>query len=224
MPTNALESTYLGIISPLQELWNSFASVVPNLIGALIVLIIGAFVAVILGHAVRVILDKTKLDSALRKAKLTKAIGHTDVPALLGELVQWWILIIFLQASVEILELGSLTVLLGQFVSWLPKLLVAVIIMLLGLASAHYVEAKIQEHTKMKGMKMSALVVKWIIVVLVSLVALDLIGLDVGLLNNAVLIIIGALGVGIALALGISMGLALRKDADGFIKDVRKNL
>lgn len=221
---NIFSETTVAILNPLQVIWAKTLEIVPNLIGAILVLIIGCFVASILGHALRVILEKTRIDRGLRKAKLTKAVGHTNVPNLLGELLKWYIIIIFLQAAVSLVNLGTISSLLDSFVRWLPQLLVAVIIMLLGLAAAHYVDLTIAEHTKLKGMRLSGRVLKWIIVILVALVALRQVGVDVGLLENTFLLIVGAFAIGIALALGIGLGLGMKKQSEGFIKNLKKNL
>jgi len=221
---NLLTETTVAILNPLQQLWLEAVRVVPNLIGAVLVLVIGVFVASILGHALRVLLEKTNLDSAIRKAKLTKAFGHTNVPSLLGELLKWFVVIIFLQQAVSLVNLGSLSALLNAFVLWLPQLLIAIIVFLLGLSGAHFVEYKVLEHTKLKGMRVSAKVLKWIVVVVVALVSLRQIGVDVGVLENTFLVVVGALGVGVALALGIGLGLGLKKEAEGVIKEVKKNI
>lgn len=224
MAINIFSETTTAILSPLQIIWLKTAEVVPNLIGAILVLIIGCFVAAILGHALRVILEKTKIDTAIRKAKLTKAVGHTHIPNLMGELLKWYIIIIFLQASISLVNLGTLSSLLDSFVRWLPQLLIAVIIMLLGLAAAHYTEITIMEHTRLRGMILTAKVLKWVITILVALVALKQIGIDVGILENTLLLIIGAFALGIALALGIGLGLGMKKQSEGFINELKKNI
>ena len=221
---NLLTETTVAILNPLQQLWLEAVRVVPNLVGAVLVLVIGVFVASILGHALRVLLEKTKMDLALRKAKLTKAVGHTNVPSLLGELLKWFVIIIFLEQAVSLVNLGSLSALLNAFVLWLPQLLIAVIVFLLGLAGAHFAEFKVLEHTNLKGMRASAKVLKWVIVIVVSLVSLRQIGVDVGVLENTFLVVIAALGAGVALALGIGLGLGLKKEAENVIRDVKKNL
>lgn len=221
---NLLTETTVAILNPLQQLWLEAVRVVPNLVGAVLVLVIGVFVASILGHALRVLLEKTKLDQALRKAKLTKAVGHTNVPALLGELLKWFVIIIFLEQSVALVNLGSLSALLNAFVLWLPQLLVAVVVFLLGLAGAHFAEYKVLEHTNLRGMRASAKVLKWVIVIVVALVSLRQIGIDVGVLENTFLVVVAALGAGVALALGIGLGLGLKKEAETIIRDVKKNL
>ncbi len=221
---NVLTETTVAILNPLQAIWLKVVEILPGLIAAILVLIIGSIVAIILGHALRVLLEKTNLDRFLRKAQLTKAVGHTNVPALLGELLRWYIIIIFLQAAVSLVNLGTLSTLLNNLVLWLPQLLIAVIVMLVGLAAAHYVQMRIVEHSKMKGMRISSVVLKWVIIIIAALIALKQIGIEVGILENVFQLAVGSLAVGVALAMGIGLGLGLKKEAEGFVKEMKKNL
>ena len=218
--TETLQATF----NPLNDLWREIVLVVPELLGAIIVLIIGAFIAVILGHALRIVLEKTPLDKAVKKAKLTKAIGHTNVSSLLGELLKWYIIIIFLGAAVDLVHLGPLSDLLTRFVLWLPNLLVAFVVMLVGLIVSHFVEMKVMEHTNVKGMQASATALKWILIVVFALIAVRQIGVDVSLLENTFLIVVGTLSAGVALALGIGLGLGLKRQGEDFVKKIQKKI
>ena len=216
--------TIQATFSPLSFLWAEIIRVVPDLIGAIIVLIIGTFVAVILGHALRIILEKTRLDETVKKAQLTKAIGHTQLSSLAGELLKWYIIIVFLGAAVDLIHLGPLSDLLTRFILWLPHVLVAVIVMLFGLVVAHYVELKVGEHTDVKGMSLSARVLKWILIVMFALIAVRQIGVDVSFLENTLLIVLGTLSAGVALALGIGLGLGLKRQGEDFVKNLKRKI
>ena len=218
-----LGETSTSIINPLSAIWYSLVEQLPGIVAAVIVLIVGGFVAVILGHALRVVLEKLKVDHYVRKARLTKTIGHTHVPAVAGELFKWYIIILFLQQAVALLNLGTLSVLLGQFVGWLPSVIIAIVIILFGIAVANYVYYKTMEHSKQKGVKASAGILKFVILIMVLIMALKQVGVDVGILEHTFLLIIGALAIGIALALGIGMGLGLRKESEGVIKNIKKH-
>lgn len=217
-----ISETSSAIISPLSAIWMAIVDQLPAIVSAIIVLIIGVFVALILGHAVRVILEKLRVDEFVRKARLTKTIGHTHVPAIVGELFRWYIIILFLQQAVSLLQLGTLTALLDKFVNWLPHLLIAVIVLLLGIAVANYIQIKIEEHSSQRGARASGAILKVVIVVMVIILALDQIGVDVGILESTFLLILGALAIGIALALGIGLGLGLRKESENIVKNLRK--
>ncbi len=218
-----LGETTMGIIGPLDKLWDSIVFQLPSIVSAVIVLIVGGFVAVILGHALRVVLEKLRVDDYVKKARLTKTIGHTHVPAVAGEIFKWFIIILFLQQAVALISLGELSGLLGRFVAWLPNVIYAIIILLFGIAAANYIYYKTWEHSKQKGIRASAGILKTVILFIVMIMALEQIGVDLSFIKQTFQLIIGALAIGVALALGIGLGLGLRKESENMIKGIRKN-
>ena len=223
MALEAVSATGNLILDPLYTLWLSFISILPGIVAAILILILGYCVAFLIGHGIKTGLDKIGINRQIQQAHLTRAVGHTNVPSLVGELIKWFIFIIFLQVAAEVLNLGSLSGILNTFVLWLPNVLVAVVILFAGLAFAHYVEIKMNEHSRMKGTAVAAGILKIVILFLVIVIGLKQIGIDVGVLENAFLLILGSIALGIALALGIGLGLGLRKNAEGLVKDVRKH-
>jgi len=220
---DALIATGNLFLQPLYQLWQNFVAIFPSIVVALIILIIGYFLGWIIGHVVKWLLEKVGLDTAVKKAGLTKEVGHTHLPNLVGDLVKWFVFIVFLQVAVSILNLSTLSSLLDDFVRWLPNVLFAIIIFFGGVALAHYVDLKIRSHTKMRGMLVAGGVLKIVILYLALVVGLGQIGIDVGVLENAFLILLGALGLGFALALGIGFGLGLRKHSEGWVSNWKKH-
>lgn len=221
----ALETLGAGgslVLDPLYALWASFVSIVPGFVLALLILVLGYCVAYLVGHVVRAGLEKVGLERKLKQAQLSRTIGHTHLSALIGELLKWFVFILFLQVAVETLNLGGLSALLDSFVRWLPNLLFAVIIFFAGLALAHYIDIKINEYSKMKGIRVLSTVIKVVVIFLVLIIGLEQIGIDVSVLKYGFLVLLGALGLGIALALGVGLGLGLRSSAENFVKDIRK--
>lgn len=223
MAVQALATTGNLFLQPLYNLWQEFVSIFPSVVVALLILVVGYFIGWAVGHLVRWLLEKGGLDRAIKSSGLTKEFGHTHVPNLLGEIVKWFVFVIFLQVAVSILNLNTLSNLLDDFVRWLPNVLIAVIIFFAGVALAHYIDLKIRAHTKMRGMRVAAGIIKIVILYLVLVIGLSQVGVNVGVLENAFLILLGALGLGFALAFGIGMGLGLRHHADDFIGDLKKN-
>lgn len=223
MAVQALVSTGNLFLQPLYQLWKDFIAIFPSIVVALLLLILGYFIGWAIGHAVRWLLEKAGLDDAVKRSHVTKEAGHTHIPNLLGELTKWFVFLIFLRYAVGVLNLSAISDLLGQFVQWLPHVLIALIIFFVGVALAHYVGIKIREHTKMRGMLIIAGLVRVVILYLVLVIGLSQLGLDVTVLQNAFLILLGALGLGFALAMGIGLGLGLRDHADELVSHVRKN-
>lgn len=210
------------ILDPFYTLWLSFRDILPRLVLAIIILIIGYFIALILGHAVKIILEKLGLDNKIKQSNLSKSIGHTQIPAILGEVTKWYIFLIFLQQGVSVLSLGTLTSILDKFVNWVPNVIAAALIVLFGLVITHFIEMKITEHSKVKGVSGIAKAIKVIILLMVFVMAVKQIGVEVGILENSILIIIGGFALGIALALGIGLGLGFKGDANKIIADWKK--
>jgi len=218
-----ITETVIAIRNPFDFLWGSFIQFFPKLIGLIVLLVIGYLFGLVLGYFLKTVLQKLGLDRWLDKTELSKAIGRTHISAILGEILKWYVFIVFLQAAVDLIDLGPLSEMLGRVVTWLPHLILAIIIILIGLIFAHFVELKIIEHSEVKGIKAIVRLLKWVIVFMVIVIALRQIGLQVDLLENAFLLVLGALAIGIALALGIALGLGLKKDSEKFIRDLMKN-
>ncbi len=212
------------IVNPLITLWASFVEMFPGLVAALIVLIVGYLIALLLGHAVRIVLVKAKVDLYLQKMKLPKEWGRVRASAIFGTLLKWFVFVLFIQAAVELLELGTLSDLLEQFAVWLPHLIFAILAVFLGLFIAHYVGEMIFRHTEIKYYKGIAMGFKALIMFIAIVIALEQIGINISLIENTFLIVVAGLSLGIALAVGIAFGLGLKNEARGAIKNIRKKI
>ena len=122
------------VAGSLQNLWYGFVNFVPNLIGALIVLIIGLIVAAGLGLVVEKIFEAIRLDAFLGKLGLKpyfeRAGLHLRVSYFLGRLVYWFIVLAFLIAVANSLQLYAFSSFLVSVLNYLPNVIAAVLIML----------------------------------------------------------------------------------------------
>ena len=216
MPT--IEGAGEALVNPLVNLWFRFVDVIPGIILAVIILIIGYILAYILGHAAKVILQRVGVDRQVAKAKLTKAVGNLNISSVLGETVKWLIFVLFLAEAANQLRLGTLSDVIIRFANWLPQVIFAILIILFGLLLAHYVAMKMEEHAKVKGVKLASVVIKGVITFFVVVIALDQIGINVTILTSSFLIVL----TGISLALGLSFGLGSQKEAGELVRQIKK--
>ena len=223
MGVEALTATGNLFLQPLYQLWMDFVSVFPSIVVALLLLIIGYIIAYAIGHFVKWLLEKAGLDKYVKDRQFSKEVGHTNLPGLFGEVVKWFVFLIFLQVAVSVLNLNALSDVLHSFVLWVPNLIVALLVFFAGVALAHYVDRKVRSHTKMRGMLVMGGVAKVVILFLALVVGLKQVGIQVGVLENAFLILLAALGLGFALALGIGLGLGLRDEAEDLVQKWKKN-
>ncbi|MFH1065386.1 MAG: hypothetical protein V1734_02665 [Nanoarchaeota archaeon] len=217
-----LEEAGIAILSPLASLWQGFIAIFPGLVAALIIIILGYFVSLLLGHVVKIVLGKLGADKIMGKVKAPSSLQNFSVSSMTGRLTKWYVFIIFLGEAANILKLGVLSELFTRFVLWLPQLIIALLAVFVGFIVAYYVGHVIESDIKLKGAKTMAKVFEYVILFIAFVIALEQIGLQVDLLKNAFLIVLGALGLGVALAIGLSFGLGLKGDAAKMFANMKK--
>ena len=211
------------MINPLITVWNSFVDIIPGIIASLILLIVGYFVANLLGYVLYKLLEKAGLDKKMEHAKLTDSLGHVELSYLSGSVLKWYIFIIFLSEAVLLVNLGMLSTMLNKLLMWLPNLIIGFVIIVLGLILADFAAEELRK-SKIKHVRVISEIVKVIIIFFVFVIALKQVGLYVGLAETTFLVILGSLALAFALAVGISFGFALRDEAKGLVKKIRKKV
>lgn len=126
-----------------QQMFDRAAEFLPKLIGALIILIVGWFIARIIRKVVRRFLAKVNFDGLVDRSGLGGPIeraGYPDSGLLIAKIVYFMIMLVVLQLSVDALGIEAIKDLLDSFVAWIPKLIVALIIVLITGAVANFVK------------------------------------------------------------------------------------
>lgn len=224
MGAENLVSTGNLFLNPFQELWMKFVGIFPSIVVALLLLVVGYFIAYLIGHLVRWLLDQAGLDKHIRGTGFSKQMGHTHLPRLFGEIVKWFVFIIFLNVAVSVLNLTQLSSLLDSFVRWIPNVIIAILVFFAGVALAYFIDMKVKEHTRMRGVLVLSGILKFVILFLVLVIGLKQLGIKVDVLENAFLIILAAIGLGFALATGIGLGLGLKPEAHDLVKRWKKGM
>lgn len=216
-----------AILDALRDLGLKTLDFLPNLIAALVVLIIGILIAKALGQLVRKIVQAIKVDKYIKKINVIQKIEQAgtlvEFSAILGWLVKWFLYIALLIAVSEILNLGQFTTFLRDIALYLPNVIIAVLILVVGLVLGEFVDNLIVSILKSTRAKLAALVgtvAKWSIFVFAVLAALIQLGVAVALIQT----LFTAVMVTIALSAGLAFGLGGRDAAKGFIDKVRRDI
>src|SRR3989344_7249083 len=92
-----------------QDLFFGLAGFVPNLVVAIVILIVGWLVGVGLGRVVKQIIDALRIDNALRSTGIERVLSRAgfelSAGKFLGFLVEWFFIIVFLVAALDVLGL-----------------------------------------------------------------------------------------------------------------------
>lgn len=199
----------------LKNVWIGVASFLPNLIIALIIFAIGWVLASLIEKLVESLFKTLKVDAALKTAGLedvVKRAGHNLNSGLfVGALVKWFVIVVFLIASFDVLGLTQVNVFLRDVVGYLPQVIIAVLILMVAVVIANAMQKIVVASAKAASVKSAELlgrITKWSIWIFAVLTALFNLGIAPALVQTIVM----AVFAGAALAIGLAFGLG-GKDA-----------
>ncbi len=202
----------------LASFWGGLWSWLPAVLLAIIFFIVGIIIAVWVGKAVKHLIHLTKLDMYFDKtsvrAMLNNAGFHFSIAGLIGGLVKWLIIIgLLFGVFANIPGLDTVSMFLSQIAMvFLPRVLVAVLILVVGSVLADWASKLISSSAKLASVSTANFVgsvTKWAIWIATIMVALDKMGIGSDLIQMVMTGLVFAL----ALAFGLSFGLGGRDAA-----------
>jgi len=214
------------IIASLQQVWASVAAFLPLLIGALVVFIVGWIVAAALGKVVEQVVRALRVDNLLSKLEFEKALERggwkLNTGAFIGGLVEWFLIVVFLLAAVNILGLSQVSDFLRDVLLYIPNVVVAALILIIAALVADAVERIVRGSVEAAGYRSSlaGVVVRWSIWIFAIVAALLQLGVASVLIQTVVTGLVAAL----ALAFGLAFGLGGKEAAAEFLAKVKGEL
>jgi Conserved TM helix len=126
----------------LQRMLDNVVRIVPKLIVFVIILIIGWIVAKIIERAVAAILERTHFNRVAQRGVVGEALARSDYDAarLIARLFFYAVLLVTLQLAFNVFGRNPISDLLRSIVAWLPRLAVAIIILVIASAIAYAVK------------------------------------------------------------------------------------
>jgi len=114
--------------------FRTFATFIPKLIGFLLILIIGYFIAKVVDK----LLQKAGFDRAVERGGIKKALAKSNYDAsdIVAKIVFFAIFIPVLSAAIGQLGIAALQAPLAAFITLIPKILVALVLVVIGAAIA----------------------------------------------------------------------------------------
>lgn len=219
-----LVQTQQAILDPLQALGQGVVQALPGLLAGVVILLFGYLVAALVALAAKKIVLRAQLDKwLLERTDLRSVVGRFDLGAVVHSVTKWYVFILFLPAAADVIELAGLSELLRGLALWIPNLIAAVVLALLGYVAAEYAAGEIAA-TRAKGSSIVADVVWGVIIVFAGIMALQQVSVAVSLAESTFLLLVAGVVFAISLAVGLGFGLALKDDAAAQLKRIKKML
>lgn len=212
----------------LQMIGKGAAQILPQIFLAGLLVILGAVVGTGLARLIEKGVMFLKIDKVLESAGVTKLVarsGYTlNAGMLLGGLVQWFIVVIFLVAAFDVLGLTQVNIFLREVaLSYLPRVIVAVLILIAAALVAEALHnmvvgtsraAQIRSHYLLGTTARFAI---WAFAILAALNELHVATAFIQTLFTGIV-------VALSLALGLSFGLGGRDAAARYIERLSSEL
>jgi flagellar biosynthesis protein FliQ len=198
------------ILDPLRAFLVQTASYLPRLAVALVILIAGWLLAKAIRFGVvktlralnfHVLTERAGVDAFLQQGGTTK-----DTADVVGVLVYWAVILAALIIAFNGLGLTQVTDLLSRVLLFLPKLLVALVVIIIGSYFGRFVGQSVLTYCRNVGISDAELlgkIAQYAIVIFVVLIAVDQLDIGGALVQNTFLILLAGLVFGLALAFGL---------------------
>lgn len=209
-------------MDPLKSMLTKIADFIPSLFGALIIFVVGWIIARILRLIVKQFLGLIRFDILAEKGGIADILAKggikTTASQVLSGLVYWLLIIIVLALSLDALGLETVSSLLDQLLGYLPFVIAAVFVLVVGMFLSAFVSGIVSTAAGGAHIPQPQLlgnISKYIIIIFAVVIALKQLQLETDLLDQIVLIAIGAVG----FALAISFGLGCKDIAGRYMDD-----
>ena len=198
-----------------ERLQISFAQMgefVPAMLGALIILFAGYLLARLVEKGIERLLRKIRLNEALERGGVMQAVersgSHFNPTRVIANLVFWFIMFAVIMVAANALGLESLAGVFSELVGYIPSVMAAIVIIIVGIVLGRFVGGLILASAgAVQGGPTLARAGRWGVVVLAIFMALQELGVATDIVTTAFAILFGA----VALALSLSFGLGNRE-------------
>jgi len=193
------------------EIWFRLIEAVPGILGAVLILLLGFFIVKALGKVIAKLAQKLYLDKAMEVAGVKKVLDKTGlkitVSQILGLLFTWFFYAVILVAAADVMGLAQVSEYLNQVVLYLPNIIIATVILILGLIIANFLLTLVKETARAANLPSAdtlARLAQVAVIVFSVMAAL----IQLGVAKELIQILFTGMVFMVALAGGLAFGLA----------------
>lgn len=216
-----------SVSDALQDLYARFISFLPDFLAAIIVLVVGWIVAVAVAKLIKSLLHSAKIDELGDKLGLDQLSARSgmklSVSGTIAWVVKWFLLIAFFLGATDILELPRVSDFLNDVLHYLPNVVAAAAILLVGAMVANFLSRLVRHSVQAAGLAsadMLAAVTQWAIMIFAVLATLNQLGIADAFMRDLFRAVVYML----ALAGGLAFGLGGKDHASKVLDKIEKDM
>lgn len=207
-----------GLEDALANLWNSTVAYAPGAIAAIITLVVGLIVGRILARVVREILDKVSINRYISKTEHITL----DISNIFALIIRWIVYLAFIQQAAVFLGVAIITSFVGTVIFYLGQVVSAAVAIIIGFVLAAYLKDRILSSKNLYS-DITGKIVFFLVVYLSIAIGLKFITvLNTTIIDYLLLVIVGSVGIGLAIAIGFGLRDVISDLAKDYAKKYRK--
>jgi len=198
------------IVDPVEGVWARSLAFLPTLIIVILILIIGWMFAAFAQKVITRFLKLARLDTVSEKIGISNILTKGDInfslSEIIGVLVYWLLMLIVFLAAVNALHLDVAAQLLNQVILYIPRVIAAVFILVLGIFFASVVANTVRTAAANAGLSQARSLAQFaqVVIVIFSIIeALKQLHIDTTLFDMLVKAVLFAVALGVGLAIGL---------------------
>lgn len=199
----------------------AIAAAVPRVLAFLAILIVGWFIASLIAKGVAALLRAVNFNQLAERAGIASFVQkmgvQTDSTGVIALIAKWFVRLIALVVAFDALGLPAVSQVLQQLLLWLPNLVVALVVLVIGGLAAGALSRLVRGSAAEAGFTnpdLLATIAKVGVMAFAVVIAVDQLGIAQTVINTLLIGVIGAL----ALAFGIAFGLGGRDVASRMLE------
>lgn len=207
------------------RVWANVIGFLPQLIGALILLVVGLVVAAVVRYVVEQIVQAIRLDVLLRNVGVDTYVARAGLALnsakFFGFLLYWFVIIVFILAITDALNLDEVSFFLRDIVSYARNIIVAVVILLAAVVLANFARSLVRGSiatAKLHSSQFLGALTWWTIVIFGLLTAL----IELKVAPDLIRTVVTGFIYMVALAGGIAFGLGGKDYAARLLEKLRR--
>ena len=213
-------------VNSLNQFWLQLVNFVPKLLAVVVILFFGWIVAKLVRTAIKRILDLAQFDKFAQKSGLEAFMNsgnfNLTLSGIISQVIYWLVILLFVITGANALELTAVADLLKQLASYLPHIIVAILVIVFGTLLARFVNRLVfawLHSIKFEHALAVSTSAEYGIQILAIFIALEQLGIGMQLIYALFVIVFGA----VFLALAIAFGLGGKEWAAKVIDNLQKN-
>jgi hypothetical protein len=197
-------------LESLNQFWQQVAMFFPKLLAVIVILFFGWLVAKMARIGVNRLLKFIKFDQYAGKSGLETFLKHDNfdvsLSGVVSQVVYWLVILLFVITGANALGLTEVAVMLNQLANYLPKIIVAIVVLIFGTLLSRFINRLVfawLHGIKFDGALAISTSAEYLVQIFAIFVALEQLDIGTQLITALFIILFGAVFLALAIAFGL---------------------